>query len=61
MKIVVQVKLIPDATQTVALERTLHTVNQCANQVSAASFTAYGLRGSVKDLRSMAYGDLKAR
>ncbi|MEU9024064.1 transposase [Actinomadura sp. NPDC048394] len=60
MKIVVRVKLIPDATQTVALERTLHTVNQCANQVSAASFTAYGLNGSVKDLRSMAYGQLKA-
>ncbi|MGI5322815.1 RNA-guided endonuclease InsQ/TnpB family protein [Actinomadura nitritigenes] len=60
MKIVVRVKLIPDATQTVALERTLHTVNECANQVSAASFTAYGLNGSIKNLRSMAYGQLKA-
>ncbi|WP_232384073.1 hypothetical protein [Actinomadura violacea] len=61
MKIVVQVKLIPDATQAAALERTLHTVNQCANRVSAASFETYGLKGSVKDLRSLAYGDLKAR
>ncbi|MBD2896358.1 IS200/IS605 family transposase ISHvo24 [Actinomadura sp. RB99] len=61
MKIVVQVKLIPDAAQASALERTLYTVNKCATQVSAASFTAYGLKGSVKDLRSMAYGDLKAR
>ncbi|HEU5031022.1 MAG TPA: hypothetical protein VFV01_39330 [Spirillospora sp.] len=61
VKAVVQVKLIPDAAQASALEWTLHMVNQCANQVSAASFTAYGLRGSVKDLRSMAYGDLKAR
>lgn len=60
VKIVVQVKLLPDAAQTSALERTLHTVNQCANQVSAASFTTYGLRGSVRDLRSMAYGELKA-
>lgn len=57
----VQVKLTPDATQASALEQTLHTVNACANQVSAASFTAYGLQGSVRDLRSMTYGDLKAR
>ncbi|QKG25625.1 RNA-guided endonuclease InsQ/TnpB family protein [Actinomadura verrucosospora] len=61
MKIVVQVRLIPDAAQAVALECTLHTVNECANQVSAASFAAYGLNGSVKNLRSMAYGQLKAR
>ncbi|TDD85278.1 transposase [Actinomadura darangshiensis] len=56
-----QVKLVPDAVQVRALERTLRTVNQCANRVSAGSFEAYGLKGSVKDLRSMAYGDLKAR
>ncbi|MEU6752162.1 transposase [Spirillospora sp. NPDC046719] len=61
MKVVVQVKLIPDVVQASALERTLHTVNECANQVSAASFATYGLKGSVKDLRSMAYGELKAR
>ncbi|WP_433477811.1 hypothetical protein ACQPZP_12610 [Spirillospora sp. CA-142024] len=61
MKIVVQVKLMPDAGQAPALERTLHMVNECANWVSAASFEAYGLKGSVKDLRSMAYGELKAR
>ncbi|GAA4233278.1 RNA-guided endonuclease TnpB family protein [Actinomadura meridiana] len=61
MKIVVQVKLMPDAVQASALERTLHTVNECATSVSAASFEAYRLKGSVRDLRSMAYGDLKAR
>ncbi|MEU9845066.1 transposase [Actinomadura sp. NPDC048032] len=61
MKLVVQVKLIPDAAQARALERTLHTVNEGANQVSAASFAVYGLKGSVRDLRSMAYGELKAR
>ena len=61
MKIVVQVKLMPDAAQASALEHTLQTVNECANWVSAGSFEAYRLRGSVKDLRSMAYGGLKAR
>ena len=45
MKLVVQVKLIPDAAQARALERTLHTVNEGANQVSAASFAVYGLKG----------------
>lgn len=60
MKIVVQVKLLPDAAQAPALERTLRTVNECANRVSAASFETHGLKGSVKDLRSMTYGDLKA-
>jgi hypothetical protein len=60
-KIVVQVKLVPDEAQALALERTLRTVNECANRVSAASFKAYRLKGSVKDLRSMAYGELKAR
>ena len=61
VKIVVQVKLAPDEAQAAALRRTLHTVNQCANRVSAASFQAYRLSGSVRDLRSMAYGELKAR
>ncbi len=60
MKIVVPVKLVPDEAQASALERTLRTVNECANRVSAASFQAYRLKGSVKDLRSMAYGELKA-
>ncbi|MER6809596.1 transposase [Spirillospora sp. NPDC000708] len=55
-----QVKLLPDAVQASALERTLHTVNNCANRVSAASFEAYGLKGSIRDLRSLAYGELKA-
>jgi len=52
---------MPDAVQAPVLERTLHTVNECANQVSEGSFAKYGLKGSVKDLRSMAYGELKAR
>jgi IS605 OrfB family transposase len=60
MKIVVPVKLVPDEAQASALERTLRTVNECANRVSAASVQAYRLKGSVKDLRSMAYGELKA-
>nr|WP_194737808.1 RNA-guided endonuclease TnpB family protein [Actinomadura sp. RB99] len=51
---------MPDAAQAAALERTLHTVNNCASRVSAASFEAYGLKGSVRDLRSLAYGELKA-
>ncbi|WP_282702599.1 transposase [Streptomyces sp. CC219B] len=60
MKLVVQVRLMPDAVQAPVLERTLHTVNACANRVSRGAFAAYGLKGAVKDLRSLAYGDLKA-
>ncbi|MBC9716402.1 IS200/IS605 family element transposase accessory protein TnpB [Streptomyces sp. TRM66268-LWL] len=56
-----QVRLMPNAVQAPVLERTLHTVNACANQVSAGSYASYGLKGSVKDLRSMAYSELKAR
>lgn len=38
MKIVTQVKLMPDAVQASALERTLRTVNDAANWVSEAAF-----------------------
>jgi putative transposase len=61
MKLVVQVRLMPDVVQAPALERALHTVNECGNWVSEGSFAQYGLNGSVKDLRSLAYGELKAR
>jgi putative transposase len=61
VKTVVQVKLVPDAVQAPALERTLHTVNECANRVSEGSFVKYRLKGSVKELRSLAYGELKSR
>ncbi|AJF69716.1 transposase [Streptomyces vietnamensis] len=56
-----QVRLMPDAVQAPALERTLRTVNQCANRISERSFECYGLRGSVRDLRSVWYRELKAR
>ncbi|MFF3317717.1 RNA-guided endonuclease InsQ/TnpB family protein [Streptomyces sp. NPDC003035] len=61
MKLVVQVRLMPDAVQAPALKRTLRTVNECANRVSEGSFENFGLKGSVRDLRSMSYGELKAR
>ncbi|MFD0508114.1 hypothetical protein ACFQ0G_45725 [Streptomyces chiangmaiensis] len=38
MKIVTQVKLIPDAVQASALSATLHTVNSLANWVSDVAF-----------------------
>jgi hypothetical protein len=38
VKIVVQVKLLPDARQAPALEATLRAVNDAANLVSAVAF-----------------------
>ncbi|WP_086707371.1 hypothetical protein [Streptomyces antimycoticus] len=37
MKLVTQVKLVPDAVQAPAFERTLPAVNEAANWVSAVS------------------------
>lgn len=60
MKLVVQVKLTPDAVRASAVERTLHAANEAANRVSAVSFQHFGLRGSVRELRTLCYGELKA-
>ncbi|WP_341351873.1 RNA-guided endonuclease InsQ/TnpB family protein [Streptomonospora litoralis] len=38
MKLVVQVKLVPDAAQASALSATLRTLNEAANRVSAVAF-----------------------
>ncbi|MDT0544748.1 RNA-guided endonuclease InsQ/TnpB family protein [Streptomyces lonegramiae] len=61
MKIVVQVKLIPDAAQAPALEHTLPAINEAANWVSAVAFEHFKLKGSVRELRKRCYGELKAR
>ncbi|WP_329238332.1 transposase [Actinoallomurus sp. NBC_01490] len=59
MKVVVQVKLMPDAGQALALERTLHMVNEAANWVSAVAFD-HGVP-HVYELRKHTYGELKSR
>ena len=59
MKIVVQVKLMPEAVQAAALRRTLRTVNDAANWVSGVAFE----RGVPREyeLRKHTYAELKAR
>lgn len=61
MKIVRQVKLVPDAVQAPALERTLPAINEAANWVSGVSFEHFGLKGGVRELRKLCYGELKTR
>ncbi|MCO6007593.1 transposase [Actinoallomurus purpureus] len=61
MKVVVQVKLTPDAVQARALERTLPAINEAATWVSKVAFERFGLRASVRDLRKLSYGELKAQ
>ncbi|MCO6006764.1 transposase [Actinoallomurus purpureus] len=61
MKIVVQVKLTPDAVQASALDRTLPAINEAATRVSAVAFEHFGLRASVRELRKPCYGELKAQ
>ena len=61
VKIVKQVKLMPDAVQAPALERTLPAVNEAADWVSAVGFEYFGLKSSVRELRKRCYGELKAR
>lgn len=56
-----QVKLTPDAVQAPAVERTLHAANEAATWVSAVSHQHFCLRGSVRELRKLCYGELKAR
>ena len=59
VKIVVQVKLLPDASEAAALEATLRALNDAANIVSAVAFDRRVFREY--DLRRHVYGDLKAR
>ncbi|MFF4137514.1 RNA-guided endonuclease InsQ/TnpB family protein [Streptomyces mirabilis] len=59
MKIVAQVKLMPDAAQASALERTLRTVNDAANWVSEVAF-GHGVPREY-ELRKHTYAELKAR
>jgi IS605 OrfB family transposase len=61
VKVVVQVKLLPDAVQESALVATLSTVNDAVNWVSCSGFDHHGLNASVRDLRKLCYGELKAR
>lgn len=59
MKIVVQVKLVPEAVQAAALSATLRTVNEAANWVSAVAWE----KGVPREyeLRKHTYTQLKAR
>ncbi|MFI9770214.1 RNA-guided endonuclease InsQ/TnpB family protein [Streptomyces sp. NPDC052415] len=61
VKLVVQVRLTPDAVQVSAVDHTLHAANEAANWVSSVSFDRFGLKGSVRELRKLCYGELKAR
>jgi putative transposase len=61
VKLVVQVKLMPDAVQAPALAATLHAVNDAANWVSSVAFEHFGLRGRETGLRKLCYGELKTR
>ena len=59
MKLVTQVKLMPDAAQASALERTLRTVNDAANWVSEVAFE-HGVPREY-ELRKHTYAELKTR
>ncbi|MER7953653.1 transposase [Streptomyces sp. NPDC096030] len=59
MKLVTQVKLLPEADQAVALRSTLRTVNEAANWVSGVAF-AQGVPREY-ELRRYTYPELKAR
>ncbi|MGW5258484.1 RNA-guided endonuclease InsQ/TnpB family protein [Streptomyces sp. NPDC004012] len=59
IKIVVQVKLTPEAEQAAALSATLRTVNEAANWVSEFAF-AHGVPREY-ELRKHTYAELKAR
>jgi IS605 OrfB family transposase len=59
VKIVVQVKLLPDAAEASVLGATLRTVNDAANMVSAVAFDRRVFREYA--LRKHTYGDLKDR
>ncbi|MEU5894603.1 transposase, partial [Streptomyces sp. NPDC047461] len=59
VRIVVQVKLVPDAIQASVLESTLRTVNDAANWVSEVAFE-HGVPREY-ELRKHTYAELKAR
>src|SRR6266567_3248387 len=59
VKIVVQVRLLPDAGQARSLESALRAVNEAANLVSAVAFDRRVFREYA--LRKHVYGDLKDR
>lgn len=59
MKLVVQVKLMPEAEQAAALLATLRTVNEAANRVSAVAFEQGVPREY--ELRKHTYAELKSR
>ncbi|WP_328893538.1 RNA-guided endonuclease InsQ/TnpB family protein [Streptomyces sp. NBC_00236] len=61
MKLVVQVKLVPDAVQASAVESTLRAANEAACWMSEVSYRHFGLKGSVRELRGLCYGELKGR
>jgi putative transposase len=61
VKLVVQVKLIPDEAQAAALSETLRAVNEAANWVSAVAFEHFGLQCREIPLRRLCYGELKTR
>jgi putative transposase len=58
---VAQVKLMPDAVRAPVFERTLPAINEAATWVSSVAFERVGLRASVRELRRLCYGELKAR
>ncbi|MFE5862585.1 RNA-guided endonuclease InsQ/TnpB family protein [Streptomyces virginiae] len=59
MKLVTQVKLLPEADQAAALRSTLRTVNEAANWVSGVAFEQGVPREY--ELRKHTYAELKAR
>ncbi|WP_406405634.1 transposase [Streptomyces sp. NBC_00879] len=59
MKIVTQVKLIPEADQAAGLSATLHAVNDAANWVSGVAFD-HGVPREY-ELRKHTYAELKSR
>jgi hypothetical protein len=61
VRLVVRVKLVPDAEQAAALEVTLRAVNDAAGWVSAVAHQHFGLAGREIPLRRLCYGALKAR
>jgi hypothetical protein len=58
VKIVVQVRLFPDATQEAALRDTLALCNRAANAASEVAFERHVF--SKQALQRITYGDLKA-
>ncbi|MEO3783290.1 transposase [Actinocorallia sp. B10E7] len=58
MKIVVQVKLLPDEATGVALRETLHACNRAANHVSRRAFES-GVKGG-RALQRLVYAEVKA-